>query len=215
MALSLNQKPVSTGKKFERIGEGTYPGRLVQVIDFGLQQETDWQTQEVKLDDNGNEVWKPKVWLTFELPDETIEIDGEDKPRWISKEYNLSFHEKSALTAVVNAMSTGGEKTLADFLGKAALIQVGSTRTNNDKIVGVTKVIKGMTVGELQNDPVSFDFSDPDRKVYDGLPNFMKEKIQDGAKCRGGDKVSAMLDMPSTKAEDTKKESLGDDELPF
>lgn len=210
MSLSLNQSNANK-KPVERIGEGTYPARLVQVLDLGKQVETDWQTGEVKTWDDGNTMLKPKVWLTFELPDETIDVDGEAKPRWISKEYNVSFHEKSALTQVVSALNDGKAKTLADLIGQPALVEIGTTRTGKDKLTSVSKVVKGMTVGELQNDPKFFDFDNPNRDIYDNLPNFLQEKIKEGAEHSRATKVSQMIDMPAKP----KQEDLGDDDLDF
>ena len=35
--------------------------------------------------------------LLFEISGETVNVDGEDKPRWLSREYTASLNEKAAL----------------------------------------------------------------------------------------------------------------------
>jgi hypothetical protein len=66
-----------------RIAEGTYPARLVQLISIGI-QESEWQ---------GEKKTSPKVILTFELPTETILLNGEEQPKWLSKEQKKAIKE--------------------------------------------------------------------------------------------------------------------------
>ena len=71
--LSETKKRVDYG----RVEDGTYPARIVRIIDFGMQYATDWKTGEVKKYEDGNDVVQHRVWIDFEFPTETIEIDGE------------------------------------------------------------------------------------------------------------------------------------------
>lgn len=152
--------------KAERIGEGTQPARIVQVIRLG-NQETEWK---------GVKSNKPQIWLTFELPFVTIEIDGEEKPRWISKRYTESTNEKSNLRKVIDASNPKAEDW-DDLLGCDCLISIGSTENGNDKVLDCMKTPKGMTVPELVNDPVYFDIDNPDQDILGSLPDFLKEMV--------------------------------------
>ena len=72
------------------IEPGTYPGRLVQVIDFGLQPQRPFKGQD-----------KPPAYelgTTYELVDEFMKDENgediEDKPRWVSESF--PFHSLAA-----------------------------------------------------------------------------------------------------------------------
>lgn len=168
--------------EYPRIGDGAYPARLVQVIDLGAQIKTDYQTQKPVLTDSGEEVVQNVVFLTFELPTETIEIDGEEKPRWLGKEYTLSWHPKSNLTKVVDALkaSVTDAESLTDLLGAPCMLTVGTTSGGKDKITGVSMPVKGLQVPELQNPAKAFDMDAPDMEVYPTIPQFIRDKIENG-----------------------------------
>lgn len=172
MSLKFKETPVYN--KVERIGEGLYPARVVGVVDVGVQKFTDY---------NENEVVKPKLVIIFELPTETLEIEeaGEiiEKPRWVSKEFVISFHEKSGLTKILNGLGWKKGQDLDSLINKPCMVELGSTATGNDKLANVTKVPKGITVGDLYNEPLVFDMDDPDMRVFDRLPKWIKQKIKE------------------------------------
>ena len=74
-----------TGGDFKPIDAGIYPAVLYGLIDLGTQYSEMFNNHQ------------HKVMLIWELPGERIEIDGEDKPKVISKEYTLSLGEKANL----------------------------------------------------------------------------------------------------------------------
>lgn len=185
MALNFAEKSGGAKKDFGRVEDGAYPARIVQIIDFGLQYETDWKTQEIKTYDDGNPMIKHKVWINFELPDETIEIDGVDKPRWYGKEYTVSAHEKSALAALLKAVdgkgnATDGGRNVKGLLGLPAMLTIGSTSSGKAKVSAVSAVPKGMQVGALVNDETFFDLDSDDVEGFEKIPNWMKTRIKDG-----------------------------------
>jgi len=184
-------------KDYGRIGEGTYGARLVQVIDLGKQESDFYKNKD------GSPVVQHKVWLTWELPSELIEVGDEEKPRWISKEYTVSFNEKATLPKIINAM--GGDKgTLDEYLGAACMVQIGSSKNDKDKVVNVTSPVKGFTVGDLVNSTTVFDFDSPDQEVFDSLPDFLQEKITSAQDWEGFE----------VKKEEPKDDDFEDD-IPF
>jgi hypothetical protein len=183
MALTVKQSAAK--QDFGRVEDGTYPARIVQIIDFGMQIETDWKTNEPKTYEDGNLMIKPKAWINFELPDETIEIDGVERPRRYGKEYTISAHEKSAMAALIKAVdskgtATNGGKNISGLLGLPAMLAIGSTSSGKAKVSGVSGVPKGMQVGELQNEEVLFDLDNGTVEVYNTLPKWMKDRITNG-----------------------------------
>jgi hypothetical protein len=215
--MSLNIKALakpatSNYPKAERVPEGTYPARLVQLVSVGV-QETEWKGVVKQL---------PKIILTFELPTETITINGEEQPRWLSIEFTLLLADKSNLTPVVKALDPKGEcKDLSDLLGKPCMVQVGSTSTGKAKITSIVAPMKGMPVAEIYNPAkmLAFDFDNPDLEMFATFPQFMQEKIKSAINYNGfADGVQA---KPASKPALTKAkpqpafdEDEGDD-LPF
>lgn len=184
--MGLNFSETKKAKKdFGRIEEGTFPARVVSIIDFGMQYATDYKTGEVKKWEDGNDVVQHRVWLNFEFPTETIEIDGEVKPRWAGREFVVSAHEKSALTALLKAIDPKGENTnkgrnVKGMLGLPAMVTIGSTSSGKAKIVSVSGVPKGMQVDSLQNPEQFFDLDSEDVEQFEKLPDWMKKRITEG-----------------------------------
>lgn len=177
MALELAQieKEEPKRTKIPRLPDGTYFGRIASVVDFGIQKQTDWKT--------GKETDpKPTVMVTFQVPSESIEVEDEETgekkvlPRYIGKEYNLSTFERSNLMKMVNAIAPQ-IKSLEELLNVPAMIQVGSTKTDNAKISAVMAVPKGMEVDDLTVDTTYFDFTFPKKELFDKLPQWQQERI--------------------------------------
>ena len=169
-------------KDYGRVEDGTYGARIVQLIMLGSQIQTDWQSGEMKEDDDGNVIYKEEIWITFEFPTERIvytddEAVEHDRPRWQSKTYTLSMHEKANFRKMLDAIAPDGEG-LADLVGQPGTITVGSTSGGKAKITSAVAPMKGMTVADLENDPVIYDLDEPDEEIFDGLPDFLQEKIK-------------------------------------
>lgn len=170
--MKIGESKHKGGKSFSVLEEGTYPAILVQVIDLGVQPQEDWKTKKPKPPAH-------KVLFTFELPTETVEIDGEDKPRWMSKDYTYSFNEKAALSKVVQVLMKDKPKAKAldDLLGAACMLNVGHTASGNAKIAGIVPKIKGMTLPESTNNLIAFDLDNPDLNTFNNLHEWIQNKI--------------------------------------
>lgn len=177
--MSLNYAKASgSSKPRVRVADGVYPARVVRVIDLGVQVQTDWKTGEPKTWDDGNVMRKPEVWIDFEFPTETIEVEGEKRPLWQGKRYIVSNHEKSGMFALLLACGKDPARgSVADLLGEALQIQIGTTSGGNAKITGVSALMSGFEVPPLQNPTLLFDMDDYDEDVYETLPTFLQEMI--------------------------------------
>lgn len=207
------------GKKtdFGRVEDGTHMARVVQIIDLGMQQQTDWKDQTPRKWDDGKLMIKPEVFITFEFPTERIDIDGESKPRWLSKRYTLSMHEKSALTALIQAVDPAGAKSksydLTKLIDKPVMVTVGSTSNDNPKVTGVSGLPKGIKVDPLENEPKLFDMDSFDMEVYESLPAFIQEIIQGSESFKGfpeEDKKKGHAKQP-----EVEEDEFEDDDIPF
>lgn len=173
MSLTVNGE---SGPSIAPVEEGTHLGVCSMLIDLGLQY---------------SEMYKKssrKVLIGWELPDETIEIDGEMKPRVLSKRYTANLSEKSNLRKDL-ASWRGRDFTpeelkafdLKNIVGASCLITVIHSK-NGEKtyanIQSIVKLPKGMPKGTLSEPPVIFDLdSDPVEKV-DELPSWIQEIIK-------------------------------------
>ena len=70
---------------WEPVPRGVYQAVCYAVVDLGTQFSQMFGVEQ------------HQCWVAWELPEERIEFEGENKPRVISKFYTVSLHEKSNL----------------------------------------------------------------------------------------------------------------------
>lgn len=173
MSLKLSRKKASSIPPLEG---GTYMAVCVGVIDIGEQKNEAYNKYE------------NKVILIFEIPSETVEVDGQQKPRWVSKTYTASLNEKSNLSK--HLVSWRGrsfdEEELTNYdvsevLGKTAMIQIlceqGETGSYN-VIAGVSGIPKGFPPPEAQSELLMYDMDEPDEEMFGKLPEWIQERIR-------------------------------------
>ena len=204
MTMNINDAPKGSGKQSPIPEADTHVGVVIQVIGLGLQPGGEWDGQP-KPD-------KKKVRITFELPEQTAEFDGEVKPLIISKEYNFSNHEKAPLVALLNTLDPKNETKgdLTKLLGKACLVTVahregkgkhqGKTFANLASVTALPKIIPAPE-GTF-NPLVSYDPYNHDDSVFNELPEFLQTKIQ------------SRLDAPAQAVKNESSDS-DEDEVPF
>lgn len=172
--MGLMDKYAGSAADRGRIGEGTFPARIAQIIDLGRQHD-EYQ---------GEKSIKNKLWITFEFPTETIKIEGVDKPRWLSCEFTRSTNEKAKLYSVIKAANINAG-SFTDLLGMPLLVGVGTTSGGKDKYTSAMPLPKGMEVAPLANAPVWFDMECPDQSLLEKFPNFLQEKIENSLDWKG------------------------------
>lgn len=175
--MSLTVKE-SGGGSYPVIEAGSYPARCVGVIDLGIQHnEFTGKDQE-------------RVRLVWELPTERVEMDGEDKPRWLSKPYTASLHEKATLRKDLDAWrgKPFTQEELSGFdlhnvLNAPCILSVVNQEGKNGsvyaKVGGISKIMKGMEVPPLENPMFSFDMDADDAEtVLESLPKWMQDEVK-------------------------------------
>lgn len=169
------------GTDFGRVEDGTYPARITQVVDFGVQPQTDWQTGEPT--DS-----KPRVMVTWEFPTSRIELENDEGttslPRWCSKEYTVSKSDKSNLMKLIGALAPKA-RSLDELINLPCMVQVGSTSGGNAKILAVLPPMSGVDVAELEKDSVFFDFDHPIEDLFKALPEWQQRKIKEAENYTG------------------------------
>lgn len=207
MSLNIKDAPKGTMNKNNPIpSKGDQLGVLIQVIGLGLQEGGEWQGEK-KPD-------KVKVRFTYELPEETAEFDGEEKPLIVSEEFPLSSHEKSTCVARLDALDPNNETDgdLEKLLGRTCLVSIGHregkgkhqgrTFANITGVAGKNKYMPEVKREDIFNPLVTFDPSNPDIEVFEALPEFLQNKINsrlDGGPITG---APAQSKKPEPEAEE-------------
>lgn len=202
-------------RDYGRIEDGSYFGRLVQIVDFGIHYKTDWKTGDVMQNKDGSDKKYHPVFLTFEFPSETIEIDGEEKPRWLGKEYNLSTSDMAAIWDVTAALGSPDEFVAENLIQQPAMVTVGTTSGGKAKITGVSGVPKGIEVPPLSNPPFIFALGESGKEAFDSLPDWMKERISESLGFKGFSSTKAVItnDPSSVTTEEMSQRDY--DDIPF
>lgn len=164
------------GASIAPLEPGTYPAICYGLIDIGVQYNETYKNSS------------PKIIIMWEIPGETITIDGEEKPRVMSQTYTSSLNERAALRRDL-ALWRGRDFTeaeLASFdlktiVGVPCLLTVvrreynGRTYAN---IGGVTKMAKGMEKPKGTLPKVVFDLDNDPLDKIDSLPEWIQERIK-------------------------------------
>ena len=164
-----------------------------------------------------------KILFMWELPDERIEVDGQDLPRAISETYTLSLNEKASLRKMLESWRgkpfTPEELqgfSLSKVLGAPCMVStVQAEKSNGDKfakVSAVSKLPKMMAKPEAVENPlVMFDISNTDCPLSEmsKLPEWVQKRIMESDEY----KQRTSGEIVSTPEEYTEIEVDGD--LPF
>lgn len=214
----LNAKEAAGGgggpKNYEPM-LGTYPARLVGVVDLGLQAQRPYQGEE-----------KPparEVMLTFEFVDEfMLDEDGKeqlDKPRWISERmplYNLKA-ERARSTQRYKALDPNEEHegdwskllntpcnvTIVQNPGKGK--NVGKVYENIDS-VSLMRAKDATKCPPLVNETVCYDLDNHDDDEWEKLSGWVKDIIKG--------RLDTEEAVPPSNGE-AQEEANEDDERPY
>ena len=218
--MSFNFSPDKGTTEHYVVPAGTYAARLYLIVDLGHQ----W-TQFL----NKPGKWSRQIYVGFEVPELTFEaedkVTGEKtiKPRVIGRQYTLSYYKESRLKTLVQTLIgralTDDEQNktgypLETLAGKPCLVSVihkdstkdgqAVTYANMDSIVAAPK---GLTVPEQFNPMVVYCIeADPKRVVYDGLYQWLKDKIAKSQEFTG---------ETETEEREPTAEELADTAMPF
>ena len=185
--MGLNAKKVAhtggnKGPAQEAIEPGTYPVRVAQVIDLGLQPQRPYQGQE-----------KPpayEIMITYEFLDEfCVDENGnedEDKPRWLSETLPLRSlqAEKAKSTQRYYALDPnedleGDFTQLVGVAANASIVQNAGKGKNAGKTYNNVQALSAMRskdaakAPELKNEGKVLDLDAPDITIFQSLPDWL------------------------------------------
>lgn len=160
--------------KIPPVDPGVYIAVCVGVIDLGEQYSEKFKN------------YANKVKLVFELSGETVEVDGEQKPRQLSKEFTISSSKKGALRGFLQSWNAKtysdedfAELELFDQLGKPCQITVVLNETKEyANIEGIMGLPKGFPAPAAQSELIAWDMDAWDDAVFQTLPEWVQEQIK-------------------------------------
>lgn len=158
------------------VPKGTHPGRCISIVDLGTGPETY----------KGETNIRRTINITWELPKQIIEKDGELKPMRISKKFTASTDLKSTLRKFLDSWIAPTAAELRNFdpeslLGKECLVTVGHYLNQNKEqksgVNGVSSVPEGMQIEATGTELIAYDPSKPSVN-FDKLLDWQKERVQ-------------------------------------
>lgn len=209
MSLMIKKK-----KAVAPLAAGTYIGICVGVVDLGTQHNEKYKK------------YSQRVMLIWEIPSETVEVDGEQKPRWQSKEYTASLNEKGNLSKDLTSWrgkSLTQEEVeqgldLSAMLGQSAMLSIMVAETDNgtyNRIGGIMGLPAGIPQPTTESELIVFDMDHWDDQALENLPDWIREKVQRSTEYQQKHAPETAVDFPDDKVVSAKPEEETEEDVPF
>ena len=190
MGFNLNKLPRGNGGG-DRVQQptldvGSYPARLVRMIDMGVQPQRAFKGQD-----------KPpahEVDFTYELLDVfMLDKEGnelEDKPRWISESFPVYRLEadlaKSTKRYKALDPNMDFDGDMSKLVGQPCMVTIVHGDNKKDPArpyenignVAVMRAKEAAKAPDLKNDPVVFLLDEPDMEVFNKFPQWIQDKLK-------------------------------------
>lgn len=199
MALNAKKIPMGGGKKGpqqEPIDPGSYPCRVVQILDLGLQEQRPYKGEP-----------KPpaqEIMITYEFQDEfCLDDEGEeieDKPRWLSETIPLRNLEADLATSTKRYRVLDpddihdGDFTM--LINTPCVVSVVQNAGKGKNAGNIYNNISGVTAMrpkdaknavELVNPSKVLNLGEPDMAMFFSLPQWLQDKIKGNLEYAGSD----------------------------
>ena len=179
------------------VAPGTYVAVCVGVIDLGEQYIEKFKK------------YIAQVQIVWELDHMTVEVDGEQKPRQLSRTFTLSTNKKSHLRAILSSWNgvqysneQFGELDLFDQIGKPCMLSVVMNETGEyANIASVIPMITGYPAPQTTTPPIKWDMDNWDDAVFATLPDWIQEKIKKSTQYQKEHPPVNTIDFPANAAE--------------
>jgi len=153
---------------------GQYLAVCVGVFDLGDQHSEKYKN------------YSPKLIITFDIPAVTIEVDGKQEPRQLSREFTISGKNNSKLRAFISSWNgvQYSDEAFGEFdpltqVGKPAMINVLLNETGEyANIDTIMPLFPGMPAPTTATPLKTWDMDKWDDKAFEELPGWVQEKIK-------------------------------------
>lgn len=153
---------------------GVYMAVCVGVVDLGEQYSEKFKS------------YSNKVKFCWALPSETIEIDGKQEERQLSKEFTFSVSKKGGLRSFLESWNSRtysddefAELDVFDQLGKPCQLQVVLNDTKEySNVANLMPLPKGMPAPVSKTAVFVWDMDAWDDQAFEKLPAWTQEQIK-------------------------------------
>lgn len=198
--------------KVPAIEPGVYMAVCIGIIDLGEQYSEMFKN------------FRNEVQIVWEIPSETVEIDGETKPRQLSRTFSVATSKKANLRAVLSSWNGKaysddefGEIDLFDQIGRPCMLNVvlndSGEYANVDSVVPMPK---GVPAPVSNTPPIRWDMDAWDDETFKTLPEWAQEKIKKSTQYKTlhtpTDKIDFKEDAPTPSAPNDEKPVLKEKE---
>ena len=160
--------------KVPMVEPGVYFAVCVGVIDLGEQYSEKFKN------------YSNRVQFVWELPSETIEVDGKQEPKQLSKEFAIATKKNSVLRTFISSWNSKAytdeefqEVELFDQIGKACQLNVVLSESGEyANVDSVMPIPKGFTSPESCTTPIMWDMDNWNDEVFKTLPEWVQDKIK-------------------------------------
>ena len=156
------------------IPAGQYLAVCVGVFDLGEQYSEKFKN------------YSPKLMITFDVPAVTVEVDGKQEPRQLSREFNISGKNNSKLREFISSWNgcQYSDEAFGEFdpltqIGKPAMLNVVLNETGEyANITTIMPLFPGLPTPTTQTQMKIWDMDAWDDKAFEELPAWVQEKIK-------------------------------------
>ena len=156
------------------LAPGVYLAICIGVIDLGEQYSEKFKN------------YSKKVQIVWEIPSETIEVDGKQEPRQLSKDFTFSSSAKGNLRAFISSWNSKQysddefpELDLFGQIGKPCQLNVVLNSTGEySNIDNIMPLPKGFPAPVSNTAPIMWDIDDWNDELFASLPEWVQEKIK-------------------------------------
>lgn len=160
--------------KIPTVDPGVYVGICIGIIDLGEQYSEKYKNYSYKMQ------------IVFELPTETVEVDGKHEPKQLSKTFNVTAKVGSKFRDFISAWNgkTYSDDDFCDLemfnqLGKPCMLNVVNSESGEySNIETVMPLIKGIPVPESHTEYIRWDMDAWDDELFKKLPEWVQENIK-------------------------------------
>ncbi len=195
----------SGGGSFTPAPVGNHVARCFRIVDLGMQHG------EYK----GQPTRRSQILVSWELPDELIEIEGEQRPITTSKFYTNSLGEKANLR---KDLETWRGRTFTDdelrkfdlesILGKPCMLTVVGGDNGKTKVASVNGLPKNVQCPDQVNESFTFWLDEFDEEKFEKLSEGIQGIVKKSEEYMESDGNPRTYTQPASSSGD-------DDEIPF
>jgi hypothetical protein len=183
--------------KIPPVEAGVYMAVCIGFIDLGEQYSEKFKNYSSK----GMYVW--------ELPGETVEVDGEQKPRQLSKEFTISGSSKGNLRKFIeswNGKSYSDEEfmefDLFEQIGKPCQLNVVLNETKEyANVDNLMPIPRGFPAPTTDTKHIKWDMDKWDDAVFAEIPEWIQEKIKKSTQYQKDHAPDTTIEVNATTGE--------------